>query len=282
MSATSYKYEALNITQPAPFVFSVELNRPAKLNALNQVMLTELGCVFSKLDQDPDCRVVVLSGSGAMFSAGVDLADLTQLASIVGGEEDIARKARTVYQTIHQVQTCVTQMEKCKKPVICCVHHGCVGAGVDMITATDIRLCTEDAWFCVKEVDMGIAADVGTLQRLPRVIGNQSLVNELCFTARKMRSEEAGSSGLVSRVLHTKDDMMAVAHTMAASIAAKSPVAVQGTKMSLVYSREHTVEEGLEHIARYNMVMLQSEDVMKAAVAAMDKTNKDPPQFAKL
>ena len=154
MSATSYKYEALNITQPAPFVFSVELNRPAKLNALNQVMLTELGCVFSKLDQDPDCRVVVLSGSGAMFSAGVDLADLTQLASIVGGEEDIARKAMTVYQTIHQVQTCVSQMEKCKKPVICCVHHGCVGAGVDMITATDIRLCTEDAWFCVKEVDI--------------------------------------------------------------------------------------------------------------------------------
>merc|ERR1712212_365536 len=176
-------------------------------------------------------------------------------------------------------QVSITPLEKCKKPIICCIHNACVGAGVDFVTATDIRLCSADAWFCVKEVDMGIAADVGTLQRLPRVIGNQSLVNELCFTARKMSSGEAGSSGLVSRVLPTKEDMMTVAHTMAANIAAKSPVAVQGTKTSLLYSREHTVEEGLEQVARYNMVMLQSEDVMKAAMAAMDKTNKDPPQF---
>jgi len=282
MSGISYNYEALNVTVPSPFVFSVEMNRPAKMNALNKQMWTEIGDVFSKLDKDPNCRVVVLSAAGKMFSAGVDLADLNQLASIMFSEDDIARKSMTVYQTLREAQGHITALEKCKKPIICCVQNACVGAGVDLITATDIRMCTSDAWFCVKEVDMGIAADVGTLQRLPKVIGSQSLVNDLCFTARKMKCAEAESSGLVSNTFQTKEDMMSAAHTMASGIAAKSPVAVQGTKMSLVFSREHTVEEGLDQVAKWNGTMLQSEDVMKAAMAAMDKTNTEPPEFAKL
>merc|ERR1719228_878749 len=252
------------------------------MNALSKVMCSEIEDVFTKLDLDPDCRVVVLSGAGKMFSAGVDLSDLAQLTGTVYSEEDIAKKSLSVYQALRQAQRFVTSLEKCRKPVICCIHNGCVGAGVDLITAADIRLCTEDAWFCVKEVDMGIAADVGTLQRLPKVIGSQSLVNELCFTARKMRGGEAQSCGLVSCSYHSKEDMMQAAVDMAAGMAAKSPVAVQGTKVNLVYSREHSVEEGLEHVAKWNMTMLQSEDVMKSAMAAMDKSNTEPPEFAKL
>merc|ERR1712181_11630 len=153
----------------------------------------------------------------------------------------------------------------CRKPVIGAVHNACVGAGVDMITAMDVRLCTKDAWFCVKEVDMGLAADVGTLQRLPKCIGSQSLVNELCLTARKMG---------------TKEELMEGALAMAATIASKSPVAVQGTKDNLVYSREHSTQEGLERIATYNMTMLQSEDLMKSAMAAMNRDSDDKPEFA--
>ena len=129
---------------------------------------------------------------------------------------------------------------------------------------------------------MGLAADMGTLQRLPRVIGSQSLVNELCLTARKMKSDEAEKSGLVSSIFNNKEEMMTEAFSMAANIAAKSPVAVQGTKMNLVYSREHSVAEGLDHVARWNMTMIQSEDVMKAGKAAMDRTNTERPQFEKL
>merc|ERR1712106_564335 len=280
MSGISYNYEALNVTVPSPFVFSVEMTRPAKMNALNKQMWTEIGDVFSKLDKDPNCRVVLLSAAGKMFSAGVDLADLNQLASVMFPEDDIARKRMTVYQTLREAQGFITSLEKCKKPVICCVHNACVGAGVDLITATDIRMCTAGAWFCVKEVDMGIAADVGTLQRLPKVIGSQSLVNDLCLTARRMKSEEAERCGLVSSVFQTKEEMMSVALEMATMIAAKSPVAVQGTKMNLVYSREHSVEEGLDEIAKWNMTMLQSEDLMKSAMAAMDKSNTEPPEFA--
>jgi len=282
MSSISYDYQAINVSVPSPFVFSVEMNRPSKMNALNKEMMTEIKDVFTKLDQDPNCRVVVLSGAGKMFSAGVDLGDLTELASITYGEEDIARKSTAVYQFLREAQGFITSLEKCKKPVICCIHNACVGAGVDLITATDIRLCTADAWFCVKEVDMGLAADVGTLQRLPKVIGSQSLVSELCLTARKMKGAEAESSGLVSSTFQSKEDMMKAALGMAANVASKSPVAVQGTKMNLVYSREHSVEEGLDHVAKWNMVMLQSEDVMKAAMAAMDKSNSEPPEFSKL
>ena len=133
----------------------------------------------------------------------------------------------TMYTTIRHLQDLITTMEKCRKPVIGAVHNACVGAGVDMITAMDIRLCTADAWFCVKEVDMGLAADVGTLQRLPKVIGSQSLVSELCLTARRMEAVEAERCGLVSTVFAGKEELMAGALAMAAAIASKSPVAVQ-------------------------------------------------------
>jgi len=275
----SYDYQTLNVTQPSPYVVSVEMNRPKRMNAINKEMWTEIGDVFTKLGDDENCRVVVLTAAGKMFSSGIDLADLSQLASIVYSDDDIGRKSMFMYKNIRNLQDLFTTLEKCRKPIIGCIHNACVGAGVDLITATDIRLCSEDAWFCVKEVDMGIAADVGTLQRLPKVIGSQSLVNDLCLTARRMPSSEAEKCGLVSTVFSTKEDMMTSALEMAANIASKSPVAVQGTKMNLVYSREHSVEEGLDEIARWNMTMLQSEDVMKSAMAAMDKSNTEPPEF---
>merc|ERR1711915_838604 len=242
--AVNYSCKALNVTQPAPFVFGVELNRPKKMNAMNKVMWEEIGDVFTKLDRDPDCRAVVLSGSGKMFTSGIDLSDLSQLASIIYGEDDIARKSMQMYITVRHLQDLLTTIEKCKKPVISCVHNACVGAGVDMITAVDIRLCTSDSWFCVKEVDMGLAADVGTLQRLPKVIGSQSLASELCLTARKLPSSEALSCGLVSSLHPDRDSLLSAAQGMAA----KSPVAVQGTKVNLVYSRDHTTAEGLLHV----------------------------------
>lgn len=281
MSAISYNYTHLNVTQPSKFVFSVELNRPKKMNALNNELWMEIGDVFDKMGQDGDCRVVILSGAGKMFTSGIDLADLSSLVSIVYGDDDVARKTTHMYNKIRVLQNQFTKLETCPKPIIGAIHSACIGGGVDLITATDIRLCSKDAWFQVKEVDMGLAADVGTLQRLPKVLGSQSLVSELCLTARKMKADEAERVGLVSTVYETREELMAGALELAKSIASKSPVAVQGTKQSLVYSREHTTEEGLDHVARYNMVMLQSEDLMKAAMSQMDKSSAAP-EFSKL
>jgi len=248
---------------------------------LNMEMWGEIGDFFERVSEDSDCRVVVLSATGKMFTSGIDLVDLSELASVVYSDDDVARKCTIMYNKIRKLQKQFSTLEQCPKPIIGAVHSACIGGGVDLICGTDIRMCTEDAWFQVKEVDMGLAADVGTLQRLPRAIGSQSIVNELCLTARKLKAAEAEKIGLVSKVYPTKEEMMAGVLEMAASIAAKSPVAVQGTKVNLIYSRDHSPDEGLDYIARFNMSMLQSEDVMKSAMANMDKT-APPPQFSKL
>jgi len=274
-------YNNLSITQPSEFVYNLELNRPKKMNALNMEMWGEIGDFFERVGEDSDCRVVVLSATGKMFTSGIDLVDLSELASVVYSDDDVARKCTIMYNKIRKLQRQFSTLEQCPKPIIGAVHSACIGGGVDLICGADIRMCTEDAWFQVKEVDMGLAADVGTLQRLPRAIGSQSIVNELCLTARKLKSAEAEKIGFVSKVYPTKEDMISGALEMAASIAAKSPVAVQGTKVNLIYSREHSPDEGLDYMARFNMAMLQSEDVMKSAMANMDK-EAPPPQFAKL
>lgn len=241
------KFETLALSSPKPFVVHVELNRP-KLNALNKVMWFELGKCFEELSSDVDCRSIVLSGNGKLFSAGIDLMDMMNLGQELAAVDDVARKGLILERLIKLYQDSISSLEICTKPVIAAVHSACVGAGVDMITATDIRYCTKDAWFQVKEVDIGMAADVGTLQRLPRIIGSQSLVRDLCFTGRTFESGEAKECGMVSKVFETKEDMIKAAIELADLIAQKSPIAVQATKKSIVYSMEHTNQEGLDQI----------------------------------
>jgi delta(3,5)-delta(2,4)-dienoyl-CoA isomerase len=255
------------------YVTHVELNRPDKLNAMNHAMWKEIPECFGELNSDPKCRAVVLSGAGRIFTSGLDFSDMGQLMAIYQSEDDVARKFKKMYSFVKPYQDSFTSLEKCSKPVIAAVHNACIGGGVDLICAADIRYCTSDSWFQIKEVDIGLAADVGTLQRLPRIVGNESLVRELAFSCRKLYSDEAKSFGLVSRIFPDKDKMLEEALRLASVIASKSPVAVQGTKANLIYSRDHSVEEGLAYQAIWNSAMLQSEDLMKAAMAQMNKAD---------
>ncbi|XP_026283845.1 delta(3,5)-Delta(2,4)-dienoyl-CoA isomerase, mitochondrial [Frankliniella occidentalis] len=275
--SSSSQYETLVVKSHSPFVYHVELNRPDRLNAFNKTMWREVREAFEALSEDKECRVIVLSGSGKAFTAGLDLSDA---GLVVNDEEDIARRCRTMYKIIKAYQGSFTALEKCSKPVICAVHGPCIGAGVDMASSADIRLCSADAWFQIKEVDIGLAADVGTLQRLPKAIGSLGLVNELALTARKFLSAEAKECGFVNTVYPDKPSLIKAAFEMADSIASKSPVAIQMTKKSIVFSRDHTVDESLEHIAIWNQALLQSEDLMKSAVAAATKSPLPP--FSKL
>uniref|UniRef100_A0A667X9Y9 Delta(3,5)-Delta(2,4)-dienoyl-CoA isomerase, mitochondrial n=1 Tax=Myripristis murdjan TaxID=586833 RepID=A0A667X9Y9_9TELE len=259
----------------------VELHRPEKRNAMNKAFWSEMVDCFNQISGDPDCRVVVVSGAGKIFTAGIDLMDMASDVLQPEGD-DTARISWNMRKIITKYQETFTVIERCPKPVLVAVHGACVGGGVDLITACDIRLCTQDAWFQVKEVDIGLAADVGTLQRLPKVIGSRSLVNELALTARRMYADEAKSSGLVSRVFADKEAMMAGALEMAGEIAGRSPVAVQGTKVNLIYSRDHSVAEGLDYMATWNMAMLQTQDVMKSAQASMEKKSPKTVAFSKL
>ncbi|XP_048837953.1 delta(3,5)-Delta(2,4)-dienoyl-CoA isomerase, mitochondrial isoform X2 [Brienomyrus brachyistius] len=274
-------FSTLSVTRPASMVTQVELHRPEKRNAMNKAFWSEMVDCFSQIAEDPECRVVVVTGAGRVFTSGIDLMDMAGSILQPAGD-DAARTSWNLRRLVKKYQETFSVIEKCPKPVVVAVHGACVGAGVDLITACDIRLCTQDAWFQVKEVDIGLAADVGTLQRLPKVIGSQSLVNELALTSRKMYSDEAKSSGLVSRVFPDKETMMSGAMELAGEIASRSPVAVQGTKINLIYSRDHSVAEGLEYVATWNMSMLQTQDVVKSAQASMEKKSPKEVPFSKL
>lgn len=249
-SSTPITYETLAVTQPKPFVFQVELNRPKNLNAFNRAMWMELGECFRELNGNPDCRSIVLTGSGKHFTAGIDLQDMMNLGQELGAIDEVGRKGNHLLKWIKLYQDSISSLELCNKPVIGASHAAVVGAGVDLLSAADIRLCTKDCWFQVKEVDIGMAADVGTLQRFPKAIGSQSLARELCLTGRKFQSGEAKSCGFVSSVFETKEAMVEAAIAMAEEIASKSPIAVQATKKSMVFSLDHTNQEGLDHIVR--------------------------------
>jgi len=277
-SQVNYDFETLNVSSPSEFVKHVELNRPAKLNAMNATFWTEMIECFKKLSVDPDCRVVVLSGAGRMFTAGLDFKDSDAL-QIPLSEDDIGRKAFSLIHHVRELQASFTGLETCNKPVIAAIHNGCIGGGIDMVSAACIRYCTQDAWFQIKEVDLGLAADVGTLQRFPKIIGNDSLCRELVYTGRKFLAEEAKEIGFISRIFLDKESMIQGSIEMAQTIAEKSPVAVQGSKHNLVYSRDHTVQEGLDYMVVWNSAMLQSEDCKNAIMAMM---SKQKPIFSKL
>ncbi|XP_073405182.1 delta(3,5)-Delta(2,4)-dienoyl-CoA isomerase, mitochondrial-like isoform X2 [Dendrobates tinctorius] len=278
---SSYSYETLKVTTPANHIYHVQINRPEKRNAMNKAFWREMVLCFQALGEDSNCRAVVISGSGKMFTSGIDLMDLTNDFTQLQGE-DAARIAWGIRKKITEYQESFSVIEKCTKPVIAAVHSGCLGVGVDLITACDIRYCSQDAYFQVKEVDMGVATDVGTLQRMPNIIGNRSLVNELVFTARKMMSHEALSSGLVSRVFPDKTSLISAAFDLATEISSKRPFAVQGTKVNLLYARDHSVEESLNYVATWNMGVLQTQDIMTSAQAALQKKTPKDVTFSKL
>ncbi|BFZ06824.1 hypothetical protein BsWGS_09864 [Bradybaena similaris] len=279
MSATTeYTFTTLKVTSPSEFIKQVELNRPDKRNAMNASFWAEMVDCFNKLAIDPDCRVVVLSGAGKSFTSGLDLMDsgvFQKALEIV----DPGRRAFYLHRKVRDYQETFSVIEKCPKPVIAAIHDACIGGGIDMISACDIRYCTQDAWFQIKEVDIGLAADVGTLQRFQKIIGNDSAFRELAYTGRKFFSDEARSLGFVSRVLLDKNELLTSSLELAKVIASKSPVAVQGSKRNIIYSRDHSVAESLEYMATWNSAMLQSEDLMKAIEAALQKGQ---PVFSKL
>lgn len=278
---SDHNYESIQVTSAQKHVLHVQLNRPEKRNAMNRAFWRELVECFQKISKDSDCRAVVVSGAGKMFTSGIDLMDMASDILQPPGD-DVARIAWYLRDLISRYQKTFTVIEKCPKPVIAAIQGGCIGGGVDLISACDIRYCTQDAFFQIKEVDVGLAADVGTLQRLPKVIGNRSLVNELTFTARKMMADEALDSGLVSRVFPDKDVMLNAAFALAADISSKSPVAVQGSKINLIYSRDHSVDESLDYMATWNMSMLQTQDIIKSVQAAMEKKDSKSITFSKL
>lgn len=252
----------------------VQINRPEKLNAMNAAFWEEIIEIFQWVDDTDAVRAVVISGAGKHFSAGIDLAMLASVAGQMG--KDPARNARTLRKTILALQASFNAVDRCRKPVLAAVQGYCIGGAIDLLSACDMRYCSGDAQFSIKEIDMGMAADVGTLQRLPRII-NDGIMRELAYTGRTVEAEEALRIGLVNRVYDDQAALLEGVFAIARDIAAKSPIAVAGTKHMLSYMRDHRIDDGLEYIATWNAAMLQFEDMRLAMAAHM---NKHKPSFA--
>ena len=250
-------------------VARVTLNRPNKANALNGRSWSEIGQAFEWCNDTPEVRAVVLSGEGKNFCAGIDFALIGEIVAGANAEPD-GKKQAFLRKKIKSLQACFTQLERCEKPVIAAVHGSCFGGGIDLISAADLRFATADARFCVKEIDLAIVADVGTLQRLPHSVG-QGLARELALTGREIDGEEAARIHLINRTLPDREALLSHAVEMAKLIASKSPMAVRGTKAVLNYSRDHSVDDGLDYVATWNAAMLLSADAQEAFGAMMQK-----------
>ena len=266
-------YKAFRV-ELADKIAHVQINRPEKINAMNADFWKEIVEIFREIEDNDEVRVVVLSGAGKHFSSGIDLMLLASVGAQLG--PDAGRNARTLRRKILELQESFNVVDNCSKPVIAAIQGYCLGGAIDLISACDMRYSTVDAQFSIKEIDIGMAADVGTLQRLPRIIGD-GMMRELAYTGRSIGGEEAQRLGLVNRTYADQDALLDGVFGIAHQIAAKSPIAVRGTKEMIRYMRDHRVDDGLEYVATWNAAMLQSADLRVAMSAHM---SKQKPEFA--
>lgn len=248
------------------------LNKPEALNTMHPTFWRELDTVLAHLHQTGTARALVISSTGKHFSAGMALETFGGAITI----DDQSPEGRAaIFDLLTDMQATFTRLENLRIPVIMAIHGGCIGGAVDMVTAGCIRYATQDAFFCIQEINIGMVADVGTLQRLPKLIG-QGITRELAYTGRVFGAQEAREIGLLNRVFATREALYEGVQAIAASIAAKSPLSIRGTKEMLNYARDHSVADSLNYIATWNAAMLQSKDLVAAMTASMAR---QVPQF---
>ena len=262
------QFETLDVTLDG-HVATIALNRPDKANAMSEPMWYEIEQAMRWLDETPEARVGVLAGRGKYFTSGIDLALLMGIGPKIEDDCD-GRRREKLRRLILRLQDTLTSIERCRKPVLAAIHGACIGGGIDMITACDMRYCSADAYFTVKEIDVGLTADVGTLQRLPRIVG-EGMARELAYTGRNVSGAEAQAIRLVNKCYDTPEALFAGVEELARTIAAKSPLCIRGTKEMISYARDHSTADALNYVATWNAAMLFSKDLEEAAAAFMQK-----------
>ena len=265
------KYKCFQISV-SNHVANLVLSRPDELNTMSRDFWVELGDVLEEINRNSEIRVVVMSSTGKHFCAGMDLNAFANGVDNIPDDKkpDDARIGEAVYRVAKELQEYISTLEKIRVPVIAAIQGGCIGGAVDLVTACDIRLASNDAFFCIQEINIGMAADVGTIQRLPKIIPD-SKMREMAYTGRRMLADEAKDSGLVGEVYDTQEEMLDAVHKLAAEIASKSPVAIYGLKAVMNYSRDHNVSDSLDFNALWSGAMLSQKDMTEAMTAHMEK-----------
>lgn len=264
---STYEFYLVEKEPPLAWVY---LNRPEKKNAMNPPAWKETLPIFEDLDADGNIRVIIIAGKGAAFSAGIDLVGMgTELPEIAQPHQNGGIKQKMI-KKIRKLQDAISCIEWCSKPVIAAIHGYCIGAGLDMATACDIRLCSEDAVFSLRETAVAFVADVGVLQRIPHIVG-QGITRELAYTAKNIDARRAREILLVNAVFKDKESLLAGAREMALEIAEKSPLAVQASKDVLNHGIGKSISDGLNYVASRSANILPSEDFMEAVSAFIEK-----------
>jgi enoyl-CoA hydratase len=264
-------WQTMTLTLEGP-IAHVQLCRAAELNTMTPAFWTEIIEVFAAIDADPAIRAVILSSTGKHFSAGLDLAGAGDL--LADGSGDPGRHREQLRRKIKALQESFSVIDRCRVPVIAVIQGGCIGGGVDMVTACDMRIGTADCFLTVQEINIGIVADVGTLQRLPHLLP-QGLVRELCYTGRRMAADEALRWGLLNSVAPDAHSALGAARDLAKTITSKSPLAMTGIKTVLNAGRDQSIAESLDYVATWNAGMLISVDVAAAIEAQQARRDGD-------
>ena len=254
-------------------IATVTLNRGEKLNTMIPAFWSELPKVIGDINASGEARVVILASTGKHFSAGMDLS----VFSMGSGESEaeVGRLRANLRENALHLQDSFNCLEKARIPVLAAIQGGCIGGAVDMVTACDMRYASEDAFFCIQEINIGMTADVGTLQRLPKLIP-EGVCRELAYTGRRMKADEAKSVGLVNEVFSDQDSLLDGVMEVAEEIASKSPLAIWGSKEMITYSRDHSTSDSLNYIATWQSGMFQPADMKEAFQA---KAENRPSEF---
>ncbi|MDO6641629.1 MULTISPECIES: crotonase/enoyl-CoA hydratase family protein [unclassified Shewanella] len=270
------KFNSLTVEVNAK-IAHIKLNRPDEFNSMNIDFWDEFPKVIQQINDQAAARVIVISSTGKHFCAGMDLAVFTQ--SNNDKNIELGRKHEQLRRLVLRLQECFNVLESARMPVLMAVQGGCIGGAVDMVSAADCRYCTSDAFFSIEETKLGMTADLGTLQRLPKLI-SMGLVKELAYTGRRMPANEAKDAGLVNQVFEDQQSMLTGVMAIAAEIAARSPLAVAGCKEMINYGRDHSVADSLNYMAAWQSGMFQPQNDMMETFTA--KAQKRAPEFQEL
>jgi enoyl-CoA hydratase len=253
----------------------IQLKRPEAYNTMVPEFWQELPEIVNTLDETGEARAIVLSSTGKHFTAGMDLAVFTSGGSQSGNQDgEPGRRRANLRRDVLRLQDTFGCLDRARIPVLAAVQGGCIGGGVDMISACDMRYCTEDAFFCIQEINIGMTADVGTFPRLPHLIP-QGIVRELAYTGRRLSAQEALEVGLVNRLYPSHDALVAGVMEIAGEITARSPLAVWGSKEMLNYARDHAIADGLDYIATWQAGMYHPSDMAEAFAAKQEKRDAE-------
>ena len=248
----------------------IRLNRPEKRNSMNEDFWNLFPKEVEELDDSGEIRALVISSTGPHFSSGIDLNMFKDDVVEEQSENELGRSRGYFIQQLKYLQNVANCLEAARFPVVAAIQGGCIGGGIDLITAADIRLCTKDAFFIIEEINVGLAADIGTLQRLPKIIP-AGIAREWAMMGEKVSAERAKEVGLVSSLHDNQEAMLKSAFEIAEKLVSKTPLAMWVTKEVLNYSRDHSVKEGLDNVNLWNAATLHKEDVMTTMMSRMQK-----------